>query len=90
MKKIENYSDWSGQWEEYRLFGVTPEGQNIDLTEEFVGDIVVHNSGETTERKTAKLLCEIDSKRFKSAYYIHCSPCAYDEGEVIETKIRVF
>ena len=89
MEILQNYSDFSDQWSEYQLFGVTSEGQNINLTLEFVGDIAVYENGDSTERKKAKLLCEIDRK-FKSAYYIHRSPCAYDKGEVIETKIRVF
>jgi hypothetical protein len=89
MKTLENYSDWSGQWEDYELFGVTQKGQKINLTKEFVGDIIVHNSGDS-EKEEGKLLSKIDKEEYDSAYYEFKRPNPMDKSSIIIDKIVIF
>jgi hypothetical protein len=88
QKVLNNYSDWSGQFYEYEVFGVSVKGIE-EITEQFVGSIRVGNSGEAFTNE-GKCLSLIDTKKFNSAYYIFRRPNPMGKEEIITDKVNIF
>jgi hypothetical protein len=67
MKTLENVSCWTGNNKNYKLYAVK-NGKEIDLTQEYVGQIDQYNDG-SFERHCGKDLNAL-KEEYESAYYV--------------------